>query len=113
MECPSIRNFTLDQDDVNALKAIRKIQRNSALLAIALPSGVMTSLFLKSNTIGAAYNINSTDWRGFAKAMDALTVLEKKQIEKTAKIRAMAPDMSHLQRQFWKAVGRGCEVPSR
>lgn len=113
MECPTIVDFELEDGDIETLEAIQKIQRNSAMLAIVLPAGVMTSLFLKSNTVGAAYNIKTTDWHGFAVAMSRLSFLERKQIEKAAKIRAVTPNLNHRQRQFWKAVGRGCEVPSK
>ncbi len=110
MECLSITELTLEEGDIESLKAIRKISRNLEFIKLIMPAGVMYSLFFKNHPVGAAYNISTHEWHGFTVAMSRMPSLERKQIIKAAKMRALDMNTGYKQRQFWKAVVRGCEV---
>ncbi|KAA8985524.1 hypothetical protein CK501_08000 [Halovibrio salipaludis] len=109
MECTPVRNLKLDSKDREALKTIRKAQRNGKMLEVVLPAGVMASIFLGNNSAEAAFNIKSTDWVRFAKSMQAIGPMVRKTIIKVARMQLLRHELSPKQRQFWKNIENGCE----
>lgn len=109
MRCPTISGLELDRNDEEALKKIRRITRAGEILKLALPAGVLTTIFLGSKPLTASYNIQSTDWVLFAKAMNSVSPIVRHQISLTAKTRLLRGDLTDEQRQFWRAVAAGCK----
>jgi|SRR5690554_1015756 len=109
MECPTISGLRLDSEDLEAIEAIRKAQRNGNMLEIMLPAGVMTTIFLGNNSAQAAYNIHSTDWVQFADAMTRISPMVKKRIETISQMQRLRAGLSYEQTQFWRAVESGCQ----
>lgn len=109
MECPNIRNLKLDHNDLAALKEIRRKQRAGEQLQYILPAGVLTTIFLGSNSAQSVYNIANTDFVLFTQAMHSVSSITKRAVHDTAALQVLTPGKSHLQRQFWTAVANGCE----
>ncbi|NWO07228.1 MAG: hypothetical protein HLX50_16525 [Alteromonadaceae bacterium] len=110
MECPSINSLVLDERDVETLEQIRKIIRNMDFISVLMPAGVMHSIFTKNNAAGASYNIATFEWRTFASAMSKIPSIKRRRIRDVAGMRSLDPGLSPNQRQFWRAVYKGCEV---
>lgn len=110
MECPDITNLKLDRRDQEALEEIRRVQRAGNLLEIIMPAGVMAAIFLGNKAGQAAYNIHSTDWLLFTKAMSSVPSTMRARISQIAQFRIIDGGMSSEQRQFWDAVDKGCKV---
>lgn len=108
MECPDITNLKLDHKDQDALEEIRRVQRAGNLLEIIMPAGVFATIFLGNNSAQATYNIHSTDWVAFTKAMSTVPDTMQYRIEQIAKFRILDGGMGNEQRQFWDAVKSGC-----
>ncbi len=108
MKCPSISRLKLDRADEEALKEIRRIQRAENLLEVVMPAGVMATIFIGNNAAQATYNIHSTDWVLFARAMKTLPDMVRVRVSQVAKLRVLSGDLSDEQRQFWGAVEKGC-----
>jgi hypothetical protein len=108
MECPDITNLKLEREDHEALEEIRRVQRAGNLLEVVMPAGVLTVIFLGSNSAQATYNIHSTDWVEFAKAMNSLPKIIRGRISQIAQIRIVTGALNNEQRQFWDAVDDGC-----
>ncbi|GGY76258.1 hypothetical protein [Marinobacter zhanjiangensis] len=110
MECPSITNLTLGKRDVETLEQIRKKIRNMDMISMILPAGAMMNIFMKNNTVGAAYNISTFEWQGFANAMANIPSVKRGFIQRAAGLRAMEESITYQQKQFWRAVYYGCDV---
>lgn len=108
MQCPTINNLTLTQADLDALEAIRRLERNGNLLQLILPAGVLANIFLGSNGLQASYNIHSTDWVQFASAMTHISPIVKNRIVTIAQMEQLRRGITYEQRLFWKAVELGC-----
>ena len=108
MECPDISSLKLDRADEEALEQIRRAQRAGNLLEVVMPAGVMATIFLGNNAAQATYNIHSTDWVLFARAMSTLPDMIRARVSQVAKIRILTGSLSYEQRQFWDAVDKGC-----
>ena len=108
MECPDINNFELDRADEEAFKEIGKVQRAGNLLEVVMPAGVFTAIFLGSNAVQATYNIHSTNWILFARAMSTLPDIIRTRISQVAKLRILSGSLNYEQRLFWDAVDKGC-----
>ncbi|OEY65480.1 hypothetical protein [Marinobacter sp. X15-166B] len=109
MECPTISGLRLDSEDLEAIEAIQKSQRNGNMLEIMLPAGVMTAIFLGNNSAQAAYNIHSTDWVQFAEAMTRISPMVKNRIVTISRMQRLRAGLSYEQTQFWRAVEAGCQ----
>jgi len=108
MECPNISNLKLDRADEEALGEIRRAQRAGNQLKVLMPAGVMATIFLGNNALQATYNIHSTDWMLFARAMKTLPSIVRGRVSQVAKLRILGGGLSYEQRQFWGAVDKGC-----
>ena len=108
MECPDIRNLKLDRADEEALEEIRKVQRAGNLLQVVMPAGVMATIFLGNNAAQTLYNIHSTDWVLFVRAMSTPPGMIRARVRQVAKLRILTGSLSYEQRQFWDAVDKGC-----
>ena len=82
MDCPTISGLRLDAEDLEAIEAIRRAQRNGNMLQIMLPAGIMTTIFLGNNSAQTVYNIHSTDWVQFADAMTHISPIIRNRIVK-------------------------------
>ena len=94
MECPEITNLKLDQDDQKALEEIRRVERAGNMLQVVMPAGVLAEIFLGNNAAQAAYNIHSTEWGQFARAMKTLPRLIRARIEQIAQMRIVRGGLS-------------------
>ncbi|MAL98250.1 MAG: hypothetical protein CL583_07335 [Alteromonadaceae bacterium] len=108
MECPSIINLKFNDRDVEALEAIRKIERNGSMLEKVVPVGVMAKIFLGNNSAQASYNIASTDWVLFTQSMNSIRPMVRRRVSDIAKLQRLRHNLSPKQRQFWEAVDKGC-----
>lgn len=109
MECKPVRNLKLDSKDREALKTIRKAQRNGKMLEIIMPAGVMATIFLGNNSAETTFNIATTDWARFAKSMQAIGPMVRRTINQTAQLQLLRHELSTKQRQFWRNIRNGCE----
>lgn len=108
MDCRNINNLVLDERDLEVIQDIRRVQQAGQRLQRALPAGVMANIFVGSNSVQVSYNISSTDWEQFAKAMMALPNIVRTRIYQEATFRQLEGGLTHEQRLFWKAVAEGC-----
>lgn len=109
MRCPTIYELEFDQSDLDALRRIRELPRNRRLLEVALPAGVLATIFLGNKPAQVVYEIHTEDWLQFAQAMAAVSSIERNVFIQNARLQQLRQGSTHNQRQFWKAVENGCQ----
>ena len=109
MHCPPIHGLEFDKSDIAALQRLREMPRNRKLLEVALPAGVMATIFLGNSSSQVTYNIRNTDWTALAHAMASASAIERNAFIQTARLQQLRIGSTHSQRQFWKAVEDGCK----
>lgn len=108
MECPSIVDLQLSEKDLEALEAIRKVERNGDWLEKALPVGVLATIFLGNRAPEVSFNIASTDWVLFTQSMNSISPIVRRRVSDIAKMQRLRQGLTYQQRQFWEAVDNGC-----
>jgi hypothetical protein len=111
--CEPIIGLKLDEESQDAIKRLNNKNSAGKLLAVVLSAGVFSSIFTKSNSAQASFNILQTDWELYFKAMQAVPVITRHAIEKEVEYMIIhyqyndSYDEKHL--KFWKGIYNGCK----
>lgn len=108
MRCPPIHGLQFDHSDMVALRRLREMPRNRKLLEVALPAGVMATIFLGNGSGQVSYTIAVSDWSALAQAMASASAIQRNSFVQTARLQQLRAGSTHDQRLFWKAVEDGC-----
>ena len=101
--------MTFSQTSIKALDEIKRKRQLSNLLSTFLVSGTLSTIFLGANSLSSTYSVYSTDFVTLTRAMKAVPILIRSQIETIAGDTYMNLK-NHKEKQFWKAVYLGCKV---
>ncbi len=108
MSCPTIHSLKFDTQSKLAVDSIRHGAGLTRLLSGTLSLGVLSSIFTRSSALEASYNVYSTDFVTFAKAMQGISDLYRRKVGQVALAEYLRVG-DYNQRQFWKAVYEGCK----
>lgn len=114
--CQPIANLRFDQHSLRPLERIKQLQKTgkwiNGLLGANIVFGIM---FGKSAGMSSAivppYQITQTDWEGYARAMRAVPLIAKVEIEKEGErmyLRYATDNSNRELEKFWKGVAYGC-----
>jgi len=109
MKCPHIENMKFSKTSINALNEIKRKKHLSNLLSTFLVTGNLSTIFLGANTLSSTYSVYSTDFVTLTRAMKAVPILLRSQVENIAADTYMSLT-NYKEKQFWKAVYLGCKV---
>lgn len=110
-KCQSIPGLRLDDYSTKALKKIANDKRMGKLLAGAISFGIFNSIFTKSGSKTAMYNITQTDWELYANAMKSTSIITDAAIRREmqfAYLHYQSP-YNHKLAMFWKGLLDGCK----
>jgi len=108
MKCTSIHSVTFNQESVEAIREIRRKRQLLNSLAVVMPVGAMTNIFLGNGALKSAYNISQTDFTTLAKAIHGLPAIHRKVIRDIAAMQALSH--SGKESLFWRGVTDGCSI---
>lgn len=108
MQCVNLDNVNFSPSSISAIEEIREKRKLFSLLSGSLPTGVMINIFLGNGPIRSAYNITQTDFELFTQSMSAITLTERRVIQRIAKEQILAT--TSKENRFWKGVLYGCEI---
>ena len=110
-ECKAISGLKLDQQSIDALERIRTKHAYGNALASVLSAGVVSSIFTKSNSLNAAYNITQTDWTLYSQAMKSIPEITKAAVRKEVQLMIINYQLHYNAQllQFWKGIYDGCQ----
>lgn len=112
-ECNPVVGLKLDAASSAALKRINEKAKLGNLMAAMLSAGVVNSIFTKSHSTVAAYNITQTDWSLYSKAMNAIPAITKgavrKEIDQMILHYTLAGSQDNKHLKFWRGMKHGCQ----
>lgn len=113
-QCQPIKGLKLDEKSQKALERIRKKPQLGKQLGGALSAGVFNSIFTKSRSPQAGYNITQTDWELYAEAMASIPTIVRRSMKKEMDLMflhyQMPGNRDHKHLQFWRNMRNGCEM---
>lgn len=105
---PSIEGLELQPCCVESLKQIQEKIKLGNALAIALGGGLFATLVAgrgKTANVGTAYNVMTTDWDLFAKAVKAVPLIVKNRCQLISSLEVLNHSGGKLS-QFWREMER-------
>lgn len=110
-QCETIVGLVLDKKSSDAIKRINDKKKYGNALAVMLSAGVFSSIFTKSNSLQASYNITQTDWVLYARAMKSVPAITKRAIEKEVELMIIDYQLKSNRKllSFWKGIYEGCK----
>jgi len=109
MKCPEISDLEFSERGKLAIKEIRRIKQVNQWLNAAIVGGTFANIFAGNGLIKSHYNLTQTDFDSFNSALKASPSIARKTIETISGLQAIKAK-SNKERQFWKAVYKGCEA---
>ncbi|MEX2337125.1 MAG: hypothetical protein WD609_01070 [Aquisalimonadaceae bacterium] len=109
MACPTIYDLEFDQRSIDAILEIKRKKELADVIPIVFSAGVFASIFAGNSPLAASFNVATTDWREFSKAMYVIPDFARNRIEVIAGNQYLThPDPK--QRRFWGAIYNGCSI---
>lgn len=108
--CPEIHHLRLNLASERAVEEIRRKIVAANLGASAMAGGVVLQIFARNGTLQSAYSISQTDWQLFSSAMFSWHWILRREIESIANLQELDHANDPAQRNFWRAVGNGCQL---
>ena len=108
MKCVFINDVKFSKESIEAINDIRRRSQFATALSIAMPTGVMLSIFLGNKSLQSAYNISQTDFKTLSKAITSMPSIQRKVIYDIAAMQALTH--SGKESQFWRGIADGCDI---
>ena len=108
MQCVAMSEVRFSSASIDAIKDIRRRNELVNVLALALPAGVMVSIFAGNKPLMASYNISQTDFATMSKAMASLPAIHRRVIQNIAGSRALSTTGNES--RFWRGIYEGCHL---
>lgn len=109
MECPNLGEIKFSQISLDAIEDIRRRQRLSGSLVVAIGAGHIINIFFGNGLLESTYSLYSTDFELMSKGMKSAPLLVRDAIESVAEMAYLSVP-THKEREFWRAVASGCKT---
>jgi len=108
--CQPIQGLRLDTRSRETIKQIKQKIGSGNSIAVVTSIGVISSIFTKSNTLNAAYNISQTDWGVYAESLIAVPDITKSYIRKDMERMIIYYQLHYDDKllRFWTGLHDGC-----
>ncbi len=107
MQCPSINGIQFSKSGVKSLEELKQMIKNSGYLAKAVGYGTLVNIFLGNGVLKSSYNIANTDLSLMADGLKSIPDITRNRV-KLISYMAWSNSVSYKEKQFWKAIHKGC-----
>lgn len=107
MACPEIKGLKFSPNSRKALADIKRKKELADALAMALGAATFVSIFAGNGALGSSYNIATTDWKTWSRAMASIPDILRAEIRKIAGLAAIDNPFG-AENKFWIAIAEGC-----
>ncbi|AUJ70088.1 MULTISPECIES: hypothetical protein [Pseudoalteromonas] len=108
MRCPNITGLEFSKKNIENLEAVRDLTKNTDMLAQVFSIGTFAAIFVGNGPLVSQFNIANTDFAKMAEALGAVPKMKRHTISRIS-FSAYRNATSHKEREFWKALVKGCK----
>lgn len=83
VDCPNIEDLVFSPASIKAINDIKRIQKYSKMLSVALAVGQFATIFVGNDSLKSTYSFYSTDFEVMANSMLSVPAIELAELNKT------------------------------